>query len=420
MSTTSLYNISQWAAALYSVADNASNLFGGQNSSNSPLQTAYAVNLGLSVNALIIGSAAQIGAGSANLGSLSTFLARVGLTADVAVSLVDIRSTYNQYGADSIEFQEKAFRFGLQVGAAIAAALFVGPAGAAIAASFAFSSAGALFTLGLGENSLWQSILDFQQQTNALFEPYGQSIRDLFSFIFDKISSSLIALFRDPLIIDLDGDGITLTALGTAGQEGASGVFFDYDGDGFGERTGWVSPNDGILVYDRNRNGSVDGASEIFGSPDQDGYAVLETLDSNGDGVIDAADRAFADLRVWRDLNGNGVADAGELQTLGEAGLASLNLTRTDVSGTNNGHSRGFSGVVTRTDGTTTTAETIYFQTDRRTTQDNTPPFTPAEGIDKLPQLPGSGQISAIGLKLTQDQVFRAAWGQREELRLAA
>jgi hypothetical protein len=160
----------------------------------------------------------------------------------------------------------------------------------------------------------------------------------------------------------------------------------------------------------------VDGASEIFGSPDQDGYAVLETLDSNNDGVIDAAD-----LRVWRDLNSNGVADAGELQTLAEAGLASLNLSRTDVSGTNNGHTRGFSGVVTRTDGTTTTAETIYFQTDRRTTQDNTPPFTSAEGVDRLPQLPGSGQISAIGLKLTQDVVFRAAWTQlTDDLRMAA
>jgi hypothetical protein len=236
---------------------------------------------------------------------------------------------------------------------------------------------------------------------------------------FAEFVSPLISLLRDPLIIDLDGDGITLTALGVAGEDGASGVFFDYDGDGFGERTGWVSPNDGILVHDRNRNGTVDGASEIFGSPDQDGYAVLETLDSNGDGVIDAADSAFADLRVWRDLNSNGLADAGELQTLAEAGLASLNLTRTDVSGLNTGHTRGFSGVVTRTDGTTTTAETIYFQTDRRTTQDNTPPFTPAEGIDRLPQLPGSGQISAIGLKLTQDVAFRAAWRQGAHIRLA-
>jgi hypothetical protein len=298
------------------------------------------------------------------------------------------------------------------IGAAIATGIIFGIGWDEIGAPFADYMLNA-FRSGMTNLFASGEFPSFSQMLSTGFD-------DLSIWLQNKITSPLIALFRDPLIIDLDGDGITLTALGVAGQEGASGVFFDYDGDGFGERTGWVSPNDGILVHDRNHNGSVDGASEIFGSPDQDGYAVLETLDSNGDGVIDAADRAFADLRIWRDLNGNGVADAGELQTLGEAGLASLNLTRTDVSGTNNGHTRGFSGVVTRTDGTTTTAETIYFQTDRRTTQDNTPPFTPAEGIDKLPQLPGSGQISAIGLKLTQDVAFRAVWGQREELRLAA
>jgi len=34
----------------------------------------------------------------------------------------------------------------------------------------------------------------------------------------------------------------------------------------------------------------------------------------------------FGDLRVWSDLNGNGIADAGELFTLSELGIASLNL----------------------------------------------------------------------------------------------
>jgi hypothetical protein len=37
------------------------------------------------------------------------------------------------------------------------------------------------------------------------------------------------------------------------------------------------------------------------------GSTALATLDSNGDGRIDAADAEFASLRVWRDLNQNGV-----------------------------------------------------------------------------------------------------------------
>jgi hypothetical protein len=128
---------------------------------------------------------------------------------------------------------------------------------------------------------------------------FGEALfESVYDVLFIHVVSPLASLFRDPLIIDLDGDGIELTALGVAGEAGASNVFFDYDGDGFAERTGWVKPDDGILVYDRNGNGQVDDAGELFGSPNQDGYAVLETLDSNGDGAIDAADAAFADLEA--------------------------------------------------------------------------------------------------------------------------
>ncbi|WP_252721026.1 hypothetical protein, partial [Acinetobacter baumannii] len=80
------------------------------------------------------------------------------------------------------------------------------------------------------------------------------------------------------------GNGISTTELA------GSSVYFDYDGNGFAERTGWVSAGDGILVADINGNGNIDNASELFGSPTQDGFAVLEAWDSNGDGHIDDAD----------------------------------------------------------------------------------------------------------------------------------
>ncbi|WP_263013271.1 calcium-binding protein [Mesorhizobium sp. AR02] len=220
-----------------------------------------------------------------------------------------------------------------------------------------------------------------------------------------KITSPLFNDKHDPLILDLNGDGIHLSPLA------GSTVHFDYDGDGFAERTGWVSADDGILVRDANGNGSVDGASELFGSSTQDGFAVLETFDTNGDGKIDASDEVFSTLRVWRDLDQDGVADAGEMMTLAEAGIVSISLTRTDVAGTNAGHDVGYEGLFTRADGTTGSAQTIYFQTDRQDTRaDNTPNFTPAEGVDKLPQLSGSGQINSIAWKATQDAAFKADW----------
>ena len=88
--------------------------------------------------------------------------------------------------------------------------------------------------------------------------------------------------------------------------------------------------------------------------------------------------------------------DQGELQTLAQAGIASVSLTRTDIKGTNQGHTIGFGAAFTRLDGTTGAAQTIYFEVDRQHTQDNTPPFTPAQGLDALPMLPGSGRVDRL------------------------
>ncbi|WP_316158348.1 MULTISPECIES: calcium-binding protein [unclassified Bradyrhizobium] len=220
-----------------------------------------------------------------------------------------------------------------------------------------------------------------------------------------NLISPLLKLLGDPLILDLNGDGVRTTSLA------GSTVHFDYNVDGFAELTGWVSPDDGILAIDANGNGRIDSAVELFGSATQDGFAVLETFDANGDGVIDAADPVFAKLRVWRDLNQNGVSDDGELQTLAQAGIKSISLVRQPGSGTDAGNTIGYEAVFTRNDGTTGIAQTIYFQTDNRDTRaDTTPDFTIADGVDLLPLLPGSGTIYSIAYKATTESEFRGAW----------
>jgi hypothetical protein len=136
----------------------------------------------------------------------------------------------------------------------------------------------------------------------------------------------------DPLVLDLNGDGISLVAA-------ADGVHFDFAGDQFAELTGWVAADDGFLVIDKNGNGLIDNIGEMFGNPIQDGresiqtgaatvdgFTALAALDGNGDGQIDAQDAQFAQLQVWQDLNQNGVTDAGELKTLTELGIVSINV----------------------------------------------------------------------------------------------
>jgi hypothetical protein len=130
----------------------------------------------------------------------------------------------------------------------------------------------------------------------------------------------------DPLVIDLDGDGVELVA------RAGSNAYFDLDGDGFAEQTGWVKPDDGILAVDRNGNGTIDDISELFGSATQSGFDALKAFDTNNDGKVNAQDSGFGTLKIWRDLDGDGVSDAGELQSLTQAGISSISVTGTNAS----------------------------------------------------------------------------------------
>ena len=132
---------------------------------------------------------------------------------------------------------------------------------------------------------------------------------------------------RDPLALDLDGDGIE-----TRGVDGR--VVFDHNSDGVQTGTGWLRPDDGWLVLDRNSNGTIDNGGELFGidtvkadgTKATDGFDALSDLDSNDDGVFDAKDTRFADVRVWRDLNQDGVSQSSELSTLAANNIRSISL----------------------------------------------------------------------------------------------
>ena len=134
----------------------------------------------------------------------------------------------------------------------------------------------------------------------------------------------------DPLVLDLDGDGIeTLPADGS--------VLFDHNSDGIKTATGWVAPDDGIVVLDRNGNGTIDTGLELFGDNTiksdgevaGNGFDALSDLDSNNDGVFNSQDAEFSNVQVWRDLNSDGESTGDELFSLSD-----LNITSIDTSGT--------------------------------------------------------------------------------------
>lgn len=136
----------------------------------------------------------------------------------------------------------------------------------------------------------------------------------------------------DPIILDLNGDGISLTSVD-------SGVYFDIDNSGFKEKTAWVSKEDGLLVLDRNENGVIDSGTELFGdqtilkdgSMSDSGYTTLAELDENRDGVIDKGDSKFSELRIWKDKNSDGISDKDELFELGDVNVKSISLDAKEI-----------------------------------------------------------------------------------------
>ena len=129
-----------------------------------------------------------------------------------------------------------------------------------------------------------------------------------------------------PIVLDLEGNGIQLTRRANAG-----GVLLDVDDDGFAEQTDWIGAKEGILVADLDGDGQIRGGHEMFNDSQVDmsqrGLEVLREYDANGDGTITAADAALNHLKIWQDVNHDGIAQSHELSTLAQNSITELNYS---------------------------------------------------------------------------------------------
>lgn len=137
-----------------------------------------------------------------------------------------------------------------------------------------------------------------------------------------------------PIVIDLDRNNFHFAGLGDP-------VVFDIDADGTLESTGWTSVDsfDAFLVLDRDGDGNIRDASELFGDSTpllaggiaEHGFQALAEFDDfqyggNGDGFIEPNDLGFSLLRLWIDYDHDGISDQDELLSLNAAGIVKINL----------------------------------------------------------------------------------------------
>jgi hypothetical protein len=120
-------------------------------------------------------------------------------------------------------------------------------------------------------------------------------------------------------------------------------VQFDIAGNGDLPTCAWLDQQfDGLLVLDRNRDGTINSGQELFGNATPmpfgaadarawNGFQALGVFDrtdngGNNNGIIDPGDGVYQHLRVWFDQNRDAVSQSDELVPLIDLGVTYIQL----------------------------------------------------------------------------------------------
>jgi len=139
-----------------------------------------------------------------------------------------------------------------------------------------------------------------------------------------------------PILLDISGKGFYLTSA-------EDGVKFDMSGTGVPIQIGWTAPGADIAFLALpGADGLIHNGKQLFGnftpqppSKRPNGFAALAVYDEpknggNGDGIIDKRDAIFSSLRLWIDLNHDGISQPDEIFALPALGINSISLKYTE------------------------------------------------------------------------------------------
>ena len=142
-----------------------------------------------------------------------------------------------------------------------------------------------------------------------------------------------------PIVFDLNNDGkIGVTGETSSKEKDLNSslgktVAFDIDGDGKKDIIEWINGSgDGILINNKDGNAKNDmDGNRLFGDEGgkyQNGYEKLSLLDINNDGKLTGDE--LDGLNLWID-DGDAKVEEGELKTLNELGITSIDTKMKEV-----------------------------------------------------------------------------------------
>lgn len=151
-----------------------------------------------------------------------------------------------------------------------------------------------------------------------------------------KFSNITTVAMGSPLLLDLDKNGFHLGP-----KEDL--VLFDILAAGdHSTKYQWVSKGtgDAFLYRDLNGNNTVDDGAELFGEGTEleltgikaiNGFEALAQYDlielgGNADGMVTNKDDIWSSLKLWVDTDADGISSVGELKTLTDNNIVSLNI----------------------------------------------------------------------------------------------
>ncbi|MDC5136949.1 calcium-binding protein [Acinetobacter baumannii] len=301
------------------------------------------------------------------------------------------------------------------IAGSIGSALVVGGVAAFTAVSapvtLALAIVGGIVGSIVGGDTVYELI---KEGVNKVLSDIKSSLHSIVGEFLDQFDlNDVMGLYEQaehvasPLILDLNKDGV----VGTGAL--SENIYFDHDGSGFKEKTGWVSPQDGLLVLDKNNNTDIEIGNELFGNQTslnngqlaKNGFEALADYDLNNDGVIDAEDEIYQQLQVWQDINQNAHVDQGELTGLQTIGIQQIDLAYTsakDIDDNGNHHKQ--QGQFIWADGTVGKIDDVWFQADTLHSQINQDQIVEIDhSIAVLPDIHQFGNVDSLHQAMAKD-----------------